>query len=114
MRRPRSSGRAIQGANVQKLANGIVGVMSYTVAPDVTTSSLAISNSATSNADLSLTQVGGGFTWSKSTPLYLEGNAAYARYDPIFVVSDGTAGAASAHHDGTLSPPPAASAGTFR
>ena len=38
-------GRAITGANVQKLANGIVGVMSYTVAPDVTTSSLAINNS---------------------------------------------------------------------
>jgi len=83
-------GRAVQGENVQKLANGIVGVMSYTVAPDVTTSSLAINNSGTSNAALSLTQIGGGFTWSKETPLYLEGNAAYARYDPIFVVSDGT------------------------
>jgi len=83
-------GRAVRGANVQKLANGIVGVMSYTVAPDVTTSSLAINNSGTSNSDLSLTQVGGGFTWSKQTPLYLEGNAAYARYDPIFVASDGT------------------------
>jgi hypothetical protein len=83
-----TSGRAVLGANVQKLANGIVGIMSYTVAPDVTTSSLAINNSGTSNADLSMTQFGGGFTWSKETPLYLEGNAAYARYDPIFVVSD--------------------------
>ena len=83
-------GRAITGANVQKLANGIVGVMSYTVAPDVTTSSLAINNSGTSNSALSMTQFGGGFTWSKQTPLYLEGNAAYARYDPIFLVSDGT------------------------
>jgi len=84
------AGRAIQGVDVQKLANGILGVMSYTVAPDVTTSSLAISNGATSSPGLSLTQVGGGFTWSKSTPLYLEGNAAYARYDPTFVASDGT------------------------
>ena len=83
-----TSGRAVLGANVQKLANGIVGIMSYTVAPAVTTSSLAINNSGTSNADLSMTQLGGGFTWSKETPLYLEGNAAYARYDPIFVVSD--------------------------
>jgi Autotransporter beta-domain len=82
-------GRAVLGSNVQKLANGIVGVMSYTVAPDVTTSSLAIDNSGTSNAGLTLTQFGGGFTWSKNT-LYLEGNGAYARYDPIFVVSDGT------------------------
>ena len=38
-----------------------------------------------------MTQFGGGFTWSKQTPLYLEGNAAYSRYDPIFLVSDGTA-----------------------
>src|SRR5689334_4104043 len=82
-------GRAVLGTNVQKLANGIVGVMSYTVAPDVTTSSLAINNSSAGNADLTLSQVGGGFTWSKSLPLYLEGNAAYARYDPVFVVSDG-------------------------
>jgi len=88
--RAQSTGRAVQGANLQKLANGVVGVMSYTVAPDVTTSSLAISNSATSDADLSMTQFGGGFTWSKSTPLYLEGNAAYSRYDPVFLVSDGS------------------------
>jgi len=88
--RAQPTGRAVQGTNVQKLADGIVGVMSYTVAPDVTTSSLAINNSATSNAGLSMTQFGGGFTWSKNTPLYLEGNAAYARYDPVFVVSDGT------------------------
>ena len=83
-------GRAVRGANLQKLANGIVGVMSYTVAPDVTTSSLSINNSGASNADLSMTQFGGGFTWSKETRLYLEGNAAYARYDPVFLVSDGT------------------------
>ena len=85
-----TSGRAIQGTNVQKLANGIVGVMSYTVAPDVTTSSLAINDSGTSNPSLSLTQLGGGFTWSKQLPLYLEGNVAYARYDPVFVVSEGS------------------------
>jgi hypothetical protein len=64
--------------------------MSYTVAPDVTTSSLAISNAATSSPGLSMTQVGGGFTWSKQLPLYLEGNAAYSRYDPVFVANDGT------------------------
>jgi len=85
-----STARAIQGIDVQKLANGILGVMSYTVAPDVTTSTLTITNGATSNPGLSMTQLGGGFTWSKSTPLYLEGNAAYARYDPTFLASDGT------------------------
>lgn len=84
------SGRAVQGVDVQKLANGVLGVMSYTVAPDVTMSSLSVSSGATSNTSFGLTQFGGGFTWSKQTPLYLEGNAAYARYDPVFVVSEGT------------------------
>ncbi len=84
------AGRAVQGVDVQKLANGVLGVMSYTVAPDVTMSSLSVSSGATSNTSFGLTQFGGGFTWSRQTPLYLEGNAAYARYDPVFVVSEGT------------------------
>jgi len=85
-----STGRAIDKVNLERLADGILGIMSYTVAPDVTTSSLAIDNAATANPGLTMTQLGGGFTWSQSTPLYLEGNAAYSRYDPVFLVSDGT------------------------
>ena len=85
-----TAGRAIDTANLQRLADGVLGIMSYTVAPDVTTSSLAIDNAATANPGLTMTQLGGGFTWSPSTPLYLEGNAAYSRYDPVFLVSDGT------------------------
>jgi len=37
-----------------------------------------------------MTSLGGGFTFSKARPLYLEGTAAYSRYDPSFVVSDGS------------------------
>jgi hypothetical protein len=83
-------GRAVADVDLQQLANGILGLMSYTVAPDVTTSSMSVQNAATANPGLTMTQFGGGFTWSKSTPLYLEGNAAYTRYDPTFVASDGT------------------------
>ena len=79
----------VQGTNLQKLLDGVVGVMSYTVTPDVTTSSLAISNAATQSPGLSMTQFGGGFTWSKGTPLHLKGNAAISRYDPVFIVLDG-------------------------
>ncbi|MCU0969499.1 MAG: autotransporter domain-containing protein [Rubrivivax sp.] len=75
--------------DVQRIANGVLGVMSYAVAPDVTTSSLAIENAATSNPALTMVQFGGGFTWSDATPLYLEGNAAYASYDPVFIASAG-------------------------
>ena len=81
--------RAIASIDLQRLADGILGIMSYTVAPDVTTSSLSIDNAATANPGLAMTQLGGGFTWSKQTPLYLEGNAAYSRYDPVFLVSAG-------------------------
>jgi len=88
--RAQFTGRAVEGVDIQKLVNGVLGVMSYTVAPDVTTSSLAINSSATSSTTLSMSQFGGGFTWSKNAPLYLEGNAAYSRYDPTFVASDGT------------------------
>ena len=81
--------RAIADVDVQALANGVLGLMSFTVAPDVTTSSLSIENAATANPHLAMTQLGGGFTWSKSLPLYLEGNAAWARYDPVFLATDG-------------------------
>ena len=94
--RPRE--HAIQGVDVQKLANGIVGIISYTVAPDVTTSSLSITDAGTSNPDLSMTQFGGGFVVSDTTRLYLEGNAAWSRYDPRFVVSDGHAWADAEVH----------------
>jgi hypothetical protein len=84
-----AAGRS-EPVDLQRLANGVLGIMSFTVAPDVTTSSLSVQNAATANPGLTMTQFGGGFTWSKETPLYLEGNAAYSRYDPTFVLSDGT------------------------
>ena len=82
--------RDVGAVDIGKLANGVLGVMSYTVAPDVTTSSLAISNAAIGSPGLSMSQFGGGFTWSKTLPLYLEGNAAYSRFDPVLTASEGT------------------------
>jgi len=76
--------------NVQKRVNGVLAMMGYTLFPDVTTSSLSISNSATGNPSMTMAQLGGGFTVSKSFPLYLEGNAAFSRYDPVFIATNGT------------------------
>ena len=78
----------VVGVDLQKLANAVLAVMGFTVTPDVTTGSLSIFNQATGNPDFKQGSVGGGFTISKSFPLYLEGTAAYARYDPTFVVSE--------------------------
>jgi hypothetical protein len=52
------------------------------MAPDVTMSSLSVQTAASSNPGLMMTQVGGGFIWSKDLPLYLKGNATYSRCDP--------------------------------
>ena len=78
------------GANLQKLTSGLITLMGYSLVPDVTTGSLSFSNAATGSPGLSMTSLGGGFTISKDFPLYLEGTAAYSRYDPTFLISDGT------------------------
>ena len=57
-------------------------MMQYCLTPEVTTSSLSINAGEAGVNGLSLYQLGGGFTWSTSSPLYLEGNAAFSRYTP--------------------------------
>lgn len=81
---------SIENGNLQKRANGVLALMGYMLTPDVTTGSLSITDGTTSDPGLSMTSLGGGFTLSRDTPLYLEGTAAYARYDPTFVASNGT------------------------
>ncbi|WP_371319796.1 hypothetical protein [Variovorax sp. dw_308] len=80
----------ILGPRVQDQANGVLALMSYSVVPDLTSSNLSIKNASSDSNGIFMTQLGGGFTFSKSFPLYLEGAAAYSRYDPVFVASDGT------------------------
>ncbi len=87
-----SGGGTVPGVKVRQLADAVLGMMSCKVAPDMTTGSLSIDNGSTANADLFLSQRGGGFTWSLEVPLYLEGNAACARFDPVFIVNDGVEG----------------------
>ena len=65
--------------------DGILTLMSFTVLPDVTTSSLAINGGGNNDTSLSQTTVGGGFTVSKDFPLYLEGTVGYSRYSPTFI-----------------------------
>jgi hypothetical protein len=61
----------INGA-LQKRVEGVLTVMQYTLFPDVTTSALSITNGTTGNPTFGMTQLGGGFTVSKSFPLCLE------------------------------------------
>ena len=80
----------VVGANVQKQANGVLALMGYSVVPDLASSSLSINSGSSGNPGIIMSQLGGGFTISKSFPLYLEGSIAYSRYDPTFVASNGT------------------------
>ncbi|MBV8270654.1 MAG: hypothetical protein JO067_00095, partial [Cupriavidus sp.] len=72
----------IFGPSVQRQANAVLSLMSYSVVPDLASSSLSINNAQTDNPGIIMSQLGGGFTMSKTFPLYLEGSIAYSRYDP--------------------------------
>jgi hypothetical protein len=79
----------VVGADVQKRANAVLAMMGYMLTPDVTTGALAIANDTTGNPDFKMSTIGGGFTAEGRQPLYLEGTAGYARYDPTFSASGG-------------------------
>ncbi|CAM2165826.1 Autotransporter domain-containing protein [Paraburkholderia sacchari] len=83
------SGNTVVGGNVKQHADAVLAIMTYTTVPDVTTSNLSVNSGSTGNPGFGQTQFGGGFTLSKSFPLYLEGTLAYSRYDPIFIATDG-------------------------
>jgi hypothetical protein len=85
----RGRGFELIGASVQKRANAVLSLMGYSLTPDVTTGSLSINDSAASNPGFRLTTLGGGDILSRDFPLYLEGTAAYSRYDPVFVATNG-------------------------
>ncbi len=75
-------------SRIKDRKDGILTLMSFTVLPDVTTSSLSINGGQSNDTSLKQTTVGGGFTISQDFPLYLEGTAGYSRYSPTFVDKD--------------------------
>jgi hypothetical protein len=90
MSQTNGGGWSLINGNIQKRVNGVLTLMSYTLFPDVTTSTLSVTSEATGNPNFLMTALGGGFTLSRSFPLYLEGNAAFTRYDPTVVATNGT------------------------
>ena len=80
----------LRDVNVRNQANNVLTLMTFTLVPDVTTSTLAINASSTENPTLTMFTLGGGDAISREFPLYLEGTLGYSRYDPKFLISDGT------------------------
>jgi hypothetical protein len=74
---------------VQQRANAVVSLMTFTVVPDITASNINIGSGTNQSAALNMTQVGGA-TMSDNVPIYLEGTLGFSRYDPQFVVSNGS------------------------
>ncbi|RQH07035.1 hypothetical protein [Paraburkholderia dinghuensis] len=83
------SPNTVIGGNVKQHADAVLAIMTYTTVPDVTTSNLSVNNSLSGNPGFGQSQLGGGFTLSRTFPLYLEGTIAYSRYDPVFIATDG-------------------------
>lgn len=78
--------------DLQKRANGVLAIMSFSIVPDITTSSLSMGaggGTTSGSTDFFMTQLGGGDTISNSVPIYLEGVLAGSRYDPTFVATQG-------------------------
>lgn len=76
--------------NIQKLADGVLSLMQYNLAPEVTASSLSIGAGTAGTTGLTMGGLGAGLTWDRSFPLYMEGNLSWIRYDPTFIISNGT------------------------
>jgi hypothetical protein len=79
----------VRGERIQKIVNGVLGLTGYSVVPDLTSSSLAIDSGASGNPQITMSQLAGGFTPSRKTPVYLEGGLAYSRFDPTFLATSG-------------------------
>ncbi|SEA14688.1 autotransporter domain-containing protein [Rubrimonas cliftonensis] len=80
---------ALMDAKLRSRANGVLQVLSFTAIPDSTASALSISSDDTGDPHFRQTQLGGAFTVSERTPIYLEGFIGATRYDPEFVFSGG-------------------------
>lgn len=78
------------GQRIKQRADSVLTLMSYMVVPDITASDLNIGTGTNESNELNITQFGGGATLSENFPIYLEGAMGYSRYDPQFVVSNGT------------------------
>jgi len=79
----------LPAAKIKQSADEVLAMMSYSVVPDLTSSFLSISDEQVGQNRLFMTQFAGGETLSKTLPIYLEGSAAFMRFDPSFVSERG-------------------------
>jgi hypothetical protein len=86
---PATAQFTLPGERIKQHADDVLALMAFSVVPDLTSSFLSIGSGTGETKSLSMTQVAGGDIISKDFPIYLEGGAAYIRYDPEFVATNG-------------------------
>ncbi len=74
---------------IKSNADDVLAIMAFSVVPDLTVSFLSFDDSQSGENRLNMIQVAGGESFGRSIPIYLEGSAAYMRYDPTFVATLG-------------------------
>jgi hypothetical protein len=82
--------RAALGSKIQDRAQSALSLISFSITPDASAGSLSINSASTGNPDVTLGQLGAGFTVADSFPLYMEGFVGWSRYDPLFLATNGT------------------------
>lgn len=79
-------------AQLAPRGSGVLGLMGYNMSPDGSANALEVDRGNAKTelgaSVLQLSQIGAGFTLSESFPLWLEGFAGYARYDPRAVFTN--------------------------
>lgn len=74
---------------IKNNADDVLAIMAFSVVPDLTASFLSFDDAQSGQNRLNMIQVAGGESFGQSLPVYLEGSAAYMRYDPTFVATRG-------------------------
>jgi hypothetical protein len=78
-------------ASARDAASGAISLLGVTAIPDATSGAISITRGDGESTGITYGQFGLPFTVSQAFPLYLEGYLGYARYDPLYVFSDGQA-----------------------
>lgn len=86
---PAAAQYSLPSNRIKQHADDVLALMAFSVVPDLTSSFLSISSAGSEKKSLAMTQLAGGDIISKNVPIYLEGSAAYIRYDPEFVATRG-------------------------
>lgn len=79
----------VVGGTVEDRAAEALALFGLIAVPNDAASTISL-DGAGGNTDLLSIQTGGGFRLGEDIPIYLEGFAGYQRYDPVFVLSNGT------------------------